>query len=300
MDKKTTQKQSQIIDSIGTRQNTDHAILLLKAQRKLYNKAKQLKNLKLFLAVLSFVGAVVILPFWPEYKIYIALFGGAVAALNSLWLKSKVQNNINQAARIQEEFDVNVLGLEENKSLTGAPVTREIILHYADGESAKGLTDWYPDLEDTEDSKAILIAQRSNLVWDWRQRAVFVKWLTVSALIVLIAGIVYGVIQDLSFKDYLLMVLLPTLPFLLLGMTSIQKHRKVLERQKLKEKEINELVNSQAPIPRATLRSIQDAIYKNRKESAMIPDFAYRWRRNKFQKQMEAAAQSLKTPNNTI
>jgi len=45
MDKQIKQsQQSQIIDSIGTRQNTDHAILLLKAQRKLYTKAKQLKK----------------------------------------------------------------------------------------------------------------------------------------------------------------------------------------------------------------------------------------------------------------
>ncbi len=295
MDKKVKQTQkSQITDSIGTRQNTDHAILLLKAQRKLYNKAKKLKTIKLALALISFAGAVAVLPFWPEYKIYFALFGGLVTGLNSLWLKSKVQKTINQAARIQEEFDVYVLGLTDNNSLTGAPVTKEVIHQYGAGESDKGLVDWYPDLEETEASKAALIAQRANLVWDWRQREVFANWLTVSTLIVLFAGIIYGVIQNLSFQDYLLMVLLPTLPFLILGYTSSQKHRKVLERQQLKEKEINSLVDSRASIPQETLRSIQDAIYKNRKESAMIPDFVYKWLRKKFQKQMEAAAQSFK------
>jgi len=294
MDNKTQPKDSvQIKDTIGTRQNTEQAILLLKAQRKLYNKAKNLNNIKFWLAVVSFTGAVAILPFWPEYKIYLALLGSGIASLNYLWLKNKVKANIKQAARIQEEFDVLVLNLPDNNSLTGAPITREIIHQFGDNEPNKGLLDWYPDLEETDPSKATLIAQRANLVWDWRQREKYVNWLTISTLLLLLGGIIYGAIQDLSFRDYLLMVLLPTLPFLLLGITNIQSHRKVLSRQKLKEKEIDKLVNSQKSIPKETLRSIQDAIYKNRTENALIPNWMYKLLRKKFQKQMEATAKSL-------
>ena len=285
---------AQVTDTIGIRQNTEYALLLLKAQRKLYNKAKNLKKIKVLLAVVSFLGAVAVLPFWPEYKIYFALFGGVVTALNSLWLNDTEQKLINQAARIQEEFDVFVLGLPDNKSLTEYPVTKEVIYHYGADESDNGLKNWYPDLEDMEPSKAALIAQRSNLVWDWRQREVFANWLAWSTIILLLAGIVYGVAWGLSLQDYLLMVLLPTLPFLILGYSSVRKHRKVLERQQLKEKEINALLASRTSISQETLRSIQDAIYKNRRESAMIPNFVYRWLRKKFQKEMEVSADSIK------
>lgn len=280
--------------TISKRQNTQDNLNLLAAQRHLYSVAKSLSNWSFFLAVVSAIAFPLMKSIFPEMAQYIGLAGGLLFLITSIWIKGRSGKKAEIAAKIQEKFDVDVLDLAETQhEILGAGPKPEDIknANKAFSGNRKNLENWYSDTKNAPKEFSALISQRSNLVWDWRQRKFYSEFLTIVIFGVLIISVVIGIWKELLLLDYLSFIFSPILSLLWLGSNNILKHKKVYEIQSLKEDEINGVLKrhiyQKEPISSDYLRSVQNTIFKNRKESALVPDFIYSLKKEQREDEMK-------------
>lgn len=281
--------------TIPQKQNEAKSLNLLAAQRLLYSRAKRIGTVKLFLAIAT---AALVIPlalgYFADFKPYMGLIGFVITIVNTFVITKSINKKVLQAAQIQEEFDVHVFGIPTNESLVGGNVTRDLRNSLSDqyGDQTD-LKNWYPDTSTTSPEKAVLISQRANLVWGWRQRQFFLGWVKTITFLLLLIPMSYAFWQDISFRDYFLKLFLPILPLMVLGIETMLKHQKVLDLQKSKEKEIEKILKGSGLISKEKLRVIQDAIFRNRKENAMTPDWVYSLKKDSYEKQMKESTKEI-------
>jgi hypothetical protein len=123
------------VNSIPIIQNQPEELSRLAAQRHLYSDAKRIFIVQLVLAgpiAIAWAFAVIL---HPELKSWAALFG-VIVALADVILFTPWQKRLRDcAARIQEEFDCNVLDLPWNSIKVGQRPEPELIKEHADAYS---------------------------------------------------------------------------------------------------------------------------------------------------------------------
>lgn len=298
--------------TLQEKQNQEIYRSLLAAQRNLYSKAKRLRTIKYLLALLSVLSTFIIF-FLPDTEDYwILIIGVGVTAINEAWLSQQQQSIIQKAARIQEAFDVNLYNIEWNEGLAGSELnihSEEVKDNYNKEklEKQKELFNWYPFDTTAKEDIAILLAQRSNLAWDRRQRKIYYRWLLGLFLILLLGPLLFAAFYQLiasdvtsvSTFDYLVKFLAPTLPLLIIWYKSLQGQHVIMQEQEIKEQEIALVIKaalaSGQEVSKDKLRHFQDGIYKNRSTGEPVPDFIYNSIRSNFDARMFETAKGLAT-----
>ncbi len=134
-------------NGIISRQNLAGNISLLAAQRSLYSRAKKLAGVQAFVAGITPVVGAIAVAINPSVDVWAAFVGIVVAFFDTAWLDPRQSKLRTLAAKVQEEFDCNVLQLPWNDALAGRHPSPEDI-HEAAGEhtpsSAAPLENWYP------------------------------------------------------------------------------------------------------------------------------------------------------------
>ena len=105
-------------------QNQPDKLKLLAAQRQFYNWAKTWIGINYSITFIIAVYAPIGYLLFPESK-YVVGAIGAAWTLISLLINLKEQALTNKAARVQEQFDTEVFGLEWNEVIAGKKVSPE-------------------------------------------------------------------------------------------------------------------------------------------------------------------------------
>jgi hypothetical protein len=282
-------------------QNSDEAILLLRAQRKMYSSAKRVRNVRLLGSVLPAIIAPIAMIQWPDIKPFLAGVSGVWVFASLLVFKRIEKQWTEIAAKIQEQFDTQVLGLLWNEHLVGSRVPPEDIHSAAKGVDPKKehLFDWYSSVGTDDRILHILIAQRSNLAWDRRLRRGY-AWLVVSCtvglfLVYLLGGIYY----KMDLQQYVTALLLPSCAALVHGIEMAINHFEASATREGDRKAVDQLLVQHHRTPSAVTleecRKIQDRIYASRKEGVTVPDWWYWYRRPAEQEAMTYGAQKSST-----
>ena len=113
--------------SIYIKQNSPENIKLLAAQRCLYQQAKTLQCWR----TIGTVGLAAIAPFvmlvFPQSKMVMGMVGGLWLLVSKLIFEDIEAGKIKTAAKIQEQFDINLFDLPWNSAISGNKVEPEII-----------------------------------------------------------------------------------------------------------------------------------------------------------------------------
>ncbi len=228
--------------SIIERQELPENIELLAAQKNIYSRAKNIIGFQMILSVPIAICAVIITIVKPELKGYIAIWGILVVLFDLFvftpWVK-KLQDN---AARIQELFDVKVFGLSWNEISVGKRPDPELVheeakKHGVEEEQIIGLKEWYPvSIDRTPEIFGIIISQRSNVWWDARMRRKY----TLSIRIVLVGialGLTgYGLYEKKDMFEFLAYIIAPLASTYIFGYRQMTDHGDAADRlDKLKE-----------------------------------------------------------------
>lgn len=268
-------------EPIKVAQNAEPSLSLLAAQRQLYTEAKNLNKWLFILAGLSALVIPCVLYFFPSADDWWGLAGLAVFALNEL-LKSNEKAKRETASLVQEQLDTQLYKIPWNDSLAGEPVSPELII--AADNRFKGnrdkLRDWYSAPQhDLPHNLTVLLCQRENLVWEYRQRQSFIRLLSGLFYLVLATILTLGLAFKVSLFIFLVKYLAPVSPLLWLIGDNWLSHRKTAEGLHQKEKGITSLLLSDELIPEAVsvevLRNYQDAVLRNRQTGPMVPDWFY-------------------------
>jgi hypothetical protein len=273
------------------RQNQPDMIRYLAAQRQLYDEEKRCKvGVYVLMAVSSLsIMAVVGLGFWPVTDPQIALLA-FILAIMELGILHVIGHKRDDAARIQELFDCELLQLEWNDILVDRPDSL-LIQGAVDRfnkkpnhrEAEAKLRDWYSRdfAPDTSLVQARLSCQKSNLYWDKDIRNEWKTVLIISLALVVVLTLILSEFLHWTIIDYF------KGPFLLIVPLVVIVFKEILD-QGLAYKRIDELERKadyllqeikHTDIDEADIieksRQLQDEIYNHRKMDSTIPNFIY-------------------------
>ncbi|MFA6393864.1 MAG: S-4TM family putative pore-forming effector [Patescibacteria group bacterium] len=283
------------MSNIKIQQNLPQNLKLLTAQRQLYSEAKKIRNIRILGTTLLTIISPLIFFFTTKLIIPLAIIG-CLWSIFAFVIKSIENDKKKSAALIQEEFDTSVYNLPWNFILAKESCWPEKITSAERRYKAdrKCLENWYGDLKDLTYPLDILFCQRSNLVWDSRQRRSFALAIVVLLILIFSAGIALYWHSNKTISEYFLGILIPSLSAYFQGIDEIMGNFKdAFEKEGLEkrlEKLFREIKNStsRAEYNKSELRQIQDIIFKLRENSPLIPDWWYKLFRNKYQLDMQA------------
>lgn len=281
-------------------QNSEQALRLLGAQRSLYSGAKSVRFVRLIGSVVLAGVAPVIVLFDPSPRIWFTVVGAIWAVLAAAILKPKERNLIGDAARAQEEFDTEVLGIPWNDSLVGSKLAHEVVFQAAakvDIE-ASTLKNWYVSRDDIDIVGYALLCQRANIVWDKDNRRTYAWTVCILTVSIVVLQLVLALVKDMSVKDWLLMLVIPSLSAIIYGFEVTRSHFEMSMSRKddarRVEAAIESHISNRVTTSSELVRTIQDSIYRGRTSDALIPDRWHMWTRKKDEAAMAFAADQLR------
>ena len=288
---------------ITSRQNLPANIDRLIAQRHLYACAKRISVFQLLLAgSVTILGAIVV-SVWTEAQPWVALAGILVPLVNTGCLDSWQDRVRKAAARMQEDFDCDVLNLPWNDILAGRRPSPEDVREAAGKaavETRQQLTNWYPaTVKSVLLHQARVICQRSNCRWDSRLRGRYRLGILASLASVSVVVFLLGFANDMNMQQFVLAVAAPLSPSLLWGMREARRQKDAaatVERLKdLVDAVWREVCGGELTELTATRRSreLQDGILTHRQTSPLVFDWVYRLKRREHEEQMEISAEEM-------
>lgn len=288
---------------IAIEQNRPERIVLLRAQRRFYSRAKVLQTVFTVLALALPAIGVFMGPSVPVVRPYVALISIALLLFEVGYFTQKLRELTRNAAKSQEQFDTEVLELEWSRLAAGSKVDiediRDIGAEPFDGKTEGELPDWYePSVASLPISKARIICQRTNTTYDARIRKKYADYMLFGLFGLGLLLFVVGLVQDSKFESVLLNMLVPFLPLASFGCREYRKQKDTIdtlntlksEADKLWEKALKQ--TSVAELA-AESRGLQDAIYRHRSSSPLIYDWVYKRLRGRNEDVASASAKQL-------
>lgn len=268
-------------NGIRLRQNEEHSIEMLAAQRQLYNDAKRYDWLSTALSVWIPFGMAIILLFISEDSLVgiVSYIASIISAVISFMVDRIISNKKELAAFIQQKFDTYIYTMPWDTRIFGKNriLNNEIAVYsskiLSDEEEKQSLYDWYtPSVDEKELNEGILSCQRENVWWDVGLRKRFKIGSIIAILILCIAIFVMGICKNESTVKLLwrFAFVAPMLEWLL--NTIKQLNVDIHELQELDEK-----INDDESKSIEDLQDIQKLIFDHRKNCFAIPNFFYKY-----------------------
>jgi SMODS-associating 4TM effector domain len=289
------------MNAIPLAQNEPRQIERLAAQRRLYSVAKRILGVEVLLgAPLAIAWSILAMNFAPA-RGYAAFWGVLVSMSDVLWLDPWQKRLREQAAKVQELFDCDVLQLPWNDIRVGSRPDPEVIKEHYDkykknASRISPLNNWYPTVVGNLPLPiARIVCQRSNCWWDSKQRRTYAIWVVTGAVFTIVAILGVGLVGGLTIEKLFLAIVVPLTPAIILAIRQYSEQMEAANRlEKLKEH--TERIWSAAlglPVAQDTIvasRSLQDEIYENRKKSPLVFDWIFRHLRGDYESRMKHGA----------
>ncbi|MFL2096293.1 S-4TM family putative pore-forming effector [Marinilactibacillus psychrotolerans] len=273
---------------ISKKQNLPESIELLAAMRQVYNQAKVIRRIRLTITILFPILSVLSTQFFSN-EVFFIFFSSIWLILNQTIVQKYEKNQIEHAAKIQESLDVNLFNVEWNEILIGDRPSHEDVLTLSKkfkGDKEK-LKDWYQGLESKNHFENVLLAQRTNIVWDKKLRKFYSGLLIFGLIFFLIIILSISFFVDFSFRVFTISLLVPSLPLLLHLFQVATAHKQRYEslariESKITKEEIEKVSNPMESTIAKNCRQYQDYIYQKRCDINIIPNSVYWIKRNAY------------------
>lgn len=286
------------MNSIATEQNSDRQLQRLAAQRQLYSTAKGVFGVQVLLGGPVAVGLALLSAAYPAAKGYTALWGMLIAIADLIWLTPWQKNLRETAARVQEQFDCDVLSLAWNRLKAGSPPEPELVLEQSEkyakwATKMPPLRDWYaPQVAELPLHIGRLACQRSNCWWDSKQRRRYAWWIIGTVAAVFVAILYIAMADDMTISKLVIEVAAPLAPLLLLGTRQFWDNREAAARlvrlQEHAERLWTSALGGRSESDMTTeSRGLQDEILENRRRSPLVFDGIYSLLRRGYEAQMQ-------------
>lgn len=273
---------------INDRQNEDDFLNLLYAADAGHASAQSVERMR-WLLVGSSAGLAIVAAFRPGLGRPLSIVGVFVVALTAVVIPQLSRHRSTTAAMIQEAFDVNLYELGWNNQIGARPLLEQV--HGLAGEFAGNKDDkrdWYVDVAGLPRAYAVLLCQRENLVWDFRQRRAWGLRIAAATASWIFIGVFIALLLDWSVRQLFLQWLAPSAAILAAGFQESQAHSQVADEKESLALEVeSKLAAAPAGDPDAAphgellgfARCIQDRLAESRKQTARVPTHFYQRRR---------------------
>lgn len=273
-------------------QNDEILLKCLYVQREKYSLAKRGMQGKIIIVFISTILSVVSLIYnCNELVITTAVFA-IWGLLIGKWLDMWINSKKAEAAEIQQYFDVslysNVCSLSSGR--WGNILTDSQVVEYIKSVPSMNLDhlkNWYSDYSKNESFKEILKCQNVNVCWDseLRKNYIYIGYAVISLILLFSAFCNNNIFIIIS-------LLIPALDYCISNIILLDHDIKRLRniRQKIISfEEKYEYINKTKKISR--LVEIQYMIKEHRANCVLIPDWFYKSKKEKQQKEADDASQ---------
>lgn len=288
---------------INIEQNKPERLELLRAQRRFYTRAKNYQN---FVAIMALVLPLLVLLFGAKFlaiRPYLGLASIALLLLDVAVLSPKQRASIKAGAKVQEQFDSEVLKLDWNKLVSGSRVDPEELSAIALGQMSnrekKEFEDWYEGaIARLPLPVGRLLCQRTNVVYDLQVRRNYSAALFGVAGVLSVSLFSVGLHQELKLDELIISVGLPVLPLVSFVLREYRKQEDTIESLTTLKGEIEKvwdkaLAGASAEDLTQSSRALQDAIYRHRASNPLVFDWLYNRLREKSEAQAKHATEKL-------
>jgi len=284
--------------------NPERAQKHIAAWTHLYGHAKVVAGWQFFLSVPCALAMSLVALRWPEAKVVTTPFSLLFGWIDVLSL-DRIQNARKKiAAKMQEQFDCELFGLEWNEVRCSTPPETELLNGAAEAFRRKhekaSHRDWYPlDVGRVPLPLARLICQRAAVWWDMSQRRKYAGWLVAIVAVLVVGVIAVSFTADQSVRDMVLSVYVPIAPAVVWAVREcIRQKETVLALEKLKdqiEKLFEETISGRRSFAEldGLSRSIQDMIFDGRSRNPLYFDFIYHRLRPKHELRINEKAKEM-------
>jgi hypothetical protein len=283
---------------INKRQNEDDMMRLRFASGVAHARGRRIEGLRALIVAL-FACAAVLSSMQPSLADPLAIAGVAGTVVTELLAPLWSNHWTRLGMLFQERFDTELFAIPWNSNIGERPLDEAVVesARAFAGDSAR-LRNWYVDVSKLPRAYAVLLCQRENLVWDFRQRRAWADWIAAGSAAWLSFGLVVALATDWTVRDFFLRWLAPSLPLVVLSLRQAFTHRSIATAKQDAAGCVESLL-SRAPSGRPSrkrhadllreARRLQDVIARERGRSERVPQFFYRMRREGE----EAAAQTV-------
>lgn len=292
------------MNSIPTEQNSERQLQRLAAQRQLYSTAKTIFGWHVLASGPLAIASALFVAGYPQFKAYAALWGLLVSLCDVMWLSPWQKRLRSAAATVQEAFDCDVLVLPWNQLKAGHRPDPELVAEQAHqyarvAASMPPLRDWYcPRVGCLPLHVARLACQRANCWWDSKQRQRYAVGVITAVTVVFVLVTVLSMVNGFTVEDFIIKVVAPLLPVLLLGYRQFTEQLEAATRlTKLKEHAeglwADALRGEAESAVSMRSRQLQDEILDSRKGSPLVFDAIFRIVRSRLEMQMTHGAEAF-------
>ena len=286
---------------IAEAQNSEKQLQRLAAQRQLYATAKHVFGWQVIIGgPVAIAGAIFVL-LRPEFKVHVASWGLLVAMCDLFWLTPWQKSLRGAAARIQEDFDCDVLELKWNDLKAGKHPDPELVKAQSTNyekwaHKMPTLQNWYsPRVDELPLHVGRIVCQRTNCWWDSTQRRQYAAWLVGIVAFVFVVVCSLALSGGASVEALLLKGILPLAPALLITLRQFSEQREAADRlDKLKDHcgtIWKEALSGKSKSALAEMsRNLQDEILENRRKAPPVLDFIFKRLRGDYEARMNHAA----------
>lgn len=288
---------------IDIEQNKPERLELLRAQRRFYSRAKNYQNVVAITALLLPLLGILFGAEFPVVRPYLGFASIALLLLDVAVLSPKQRASSKAGAKVQEQFDTEVLKLDWNKLVAGSRVDPEELRAIASDpmsdKEKRGLEDWYEGaISRLPLPVGRLLCQRTNVVYDLRVRRVYSGALFLIATLLFVVLLAVGIYQGLKVDQLIISVGLPVLPLVSFVLREYRKQEDTIESLTTLKSEIEKiwekaLAGASAEDLTLSSRALQDAIYRHRTSNPLVFDWLYNRLRKNSEAQAKHAAEKL-------
>jgi len=290
---------------ISEAQNEEKQIRRLGAQREMYSRAKRIQFYHLLISVPVTVGIFLAAAIFPAFQKF-AMYWGVIITLLDLGIIRRLETSLQQrAAKIQEEFDCEVLQIPWNDMKARARPDPEDVAEYSDrhfktpGNKEK-LRDWYsPTVDQQPLHLGRIVCQRSNVTWESRLRRRYAAAIAAVLVFLGIIMLLMWILKEMKPDNVIMNLVIPLLPVFVWGIPQLSSNLAAAKNMDALKELINDLwrdafsAKSSAEELARKARELQDQIFEHRRQAPLVPDRIYRKFRPKDQELMDKGAAGL-------
>jgi hypothetical protein len=288
---------------IDIEQNRPERLELLRAQRLFYARAKLYQNLFTFMALLLPAIGVLFGASVPAIQPFLGLGSILVLLLEVGVISRRQREDCKRGAKVQEQFDTEVLQLDWNRLVAGSRVDAEEVHEITAGPMSDAektrLENWYePVFSKLPLPVARLLCQRTNAAYDMRVRKIYSGILLSVAVLLVVVLTCIGLHQGLTVNELIPTMYLPALPFVAFVLREHRKQGDTIETLTTIKAEVEKawdkaLDGASAAELTVTARALQDAIYRHRTSNPLVFDWLYNRLRKRSEDVTRHAAERL-------
>lgn len=280
-------------------QDTQEALRLLIAQRRLYRCAKRWLAFRWFGMAVIGVLAPIVSVLDPDTAVWAGAIAGLWLFLGRTLIELIQASTTVRAAAVQEQFDILVFGMPESLDRSALPTMEEIAKIAGSDESIEKvarkekLLAWYPMVETDPGSISVAVSQRANAAYaNQLMKTTAIVWSAVTTLwaVGIVAASVFSGLSLLTFIAGVLLPLLPAVLDIVQHVTGIWRSAK--DRADLVGT-IEERVRLSGAINAQDLLVWQNRLYELRRTAPEVPEFIYAIKRNANERTMHSVARQL-------